>query len=210
MRHVALATTSLLVVLSTGFGTTPSKSADLVWQVENPFRFFKRSASFDAARKSLRRGARRRERAVARQDHLEDRTAPQRSGLQGLHDPAGLRQHGARPLRDQPAGLGGADGRLHVLRPQCPAAPLHDDLRPAVFLGHREGRLCASRGPYGRSCRSRRKCSLEFRPATAPGSGRRAGPASRARPASRPARTSSSSSACRIRTTATRRAPPSR
>jgi hypothetical protein len=53
MRHVALATTSLLVVLSTGFGTTPSKSADLVWQVENPFRFFKRSASFDAQEKAF-------------------------------------------------------------------------------------------------------------------------------------------------------------
>jgi hypothetical protein len=53
MRHVALATTSLFVVLSTGFGTTPSKSADLVWQVENPFRFFKRSASFDTQEKAF-------------------------------------------------------------------------------------------------------------------------------------------------------------
>src|SRR4249920_1687823 len=53
MRHVALATTSLIVVLSTGFGITPSKSADLVWQVENPFRFFKRSASFDAQERAF-------------------------------------------------------------------------------------------------------------------------------------------------------------
>src|ERR1700730_278588 len=53
MRHVALATTTLVVVLSTGFATTPSKSAELVWQVENPFRFFKRSASFEAQEKAF-------------------------------------------------------------------------------------------------------------------------------------------------------------
>src|SRR5258705_10922033 len=53
MRHATLATTSLVVALSTGFGITPSKSADLVWQVENPFRFFKRSASFEAQEKAF-------------------------------------------------------------------------------------------------------------------------------------------------------------
>ena len=53
MRHATLATTSLVVALSTGFGIAPSKSADLVWQVENPFRFFKRSASFEAQEKAF-------------------------------------------------------------------------------------------------------------------------------------------------------------
>jgi hypothetical protein len=53
MRHAALATMSLVVVLATGLGITPSKSADLHWQVENPFRFFKRSASFDAQERAF-------------------------------------------------------------------------------------------------------------------------------------------------------------
>src|SRR5882757_2951005 len=53
MRHATLATTSLVVALSIGFGIAPSKSADLVWQVENPFRFFKRSASFEAQEKAF-------------------------------------------------------------------------------------------------------------------------------------------------------------
>src|SRR6202140_5045686 len=53
MRHAMLATTSLVVALSTGFGIAPSKSADLVWQVENPFRFFKRSASFAAQERAF-------------------------------------------------------------------------------------------------------------------------------------------------------------
>ncbi|HUI94707.1 MAG TPA: hypothetical protein VLX44_03050 [Xanthobacteraceae bacterium] len=47
MRYAALAATSLLAVFSIASSVTPSKSADLLWKVENPFRFFKRSASFE-------------------------------------------------------------------------------------------------------------------------------------------------------------------
>ncbi len=47
MRHAAFAATTFVVALSAGFTATPSKASDLVWEVENPFRFFKRSASFD-------------------------------------------------------------------------------------------------------------------------------------------------------------------
>jgi hypothetical protein len=47
MRYAALAATSLVAVLSVGLGPTPSNSAEILWKVENPFRFFKRSASFD-------------------------------------------------------------------------------------------------------------------------------------------------------------------
>ena len=53
MRHATLATASLIVVLAAGLNTTPSKAADLLWQVENPFRFFKRSASFDAQERAF-------------------------------------------------------------------------------------------------------------------------------------------------------------
>src|SRR5262245_3335857 len=44
MRRNALATTACFVCLFTGFGSAAAQ--DLVWQVENPFRFFKGSRSF--------------------------------------------------------------------------------------------------------------------------------------------------------------------
>ncbi len=47
MRYAALAATSLVAVCTIGLSATPSKSADLLWKVENPFRFFKRTSSFD-------------------------------------------------------------------------------------------------------------------------------------------------------------------
>jgi hypothetical protein len=47
MRYAALAAAWLAALLSLGFTATPSQSAELNWKVENPFRFFKRSASFD-------------------------------------------------------------------------------------------------------------------------------------------------------------------
>jgi hypothetical protein len=46
MRHATLAATTFVVALS-AVSTTPSKAADLTWEVESPFRFFKRSTSFD-------------------------------------------------------------------------------------------------------------------------------------------------------------------
>src|ERR1700731_3816309 len=53
MRYAALAATSLGVVLSVGLTATPSQSADLQWKVENPFRFFKRSTSFEMYEKAF-------------------------------------------------------------------------------------------------------------------------------------------------------------
>jgi len=47
MRYAALAAAPAVALLSIAFGVAPSKSADLNWKVENPFRFFKRSSSFD-------------------------------------------------------------------------------------------------------------------------------------------------------------------
>src|SRR5262245_46295720 len=48
MRYAArVAATLLVAIFSIGLSATPSSSADILWKVENPFRFFKRSASFD-------------------------------------------------------------------------------------------------------------------------------------------------------------------
>ncbi len=47
MRYAARATAWLVATILIGLTATPSNSADILWKVENPFRFFKRSASFD-------------------------------------------------------------------------------------------------------------------------------------------------------------------
>ncbi|MEA2907166.1 MAG: hypothetical protein QOI12_4553 [Alphaproteobacteria bacterium] len=46
MGRSALATTACFVSLFTGFGASSAAAADLLWQVENPFRFFKGTRSF--------------------------------------------------------------------------------------------------------------------------------------------------------------------
>jgi hypothetical protein len=47
MRHAPFARAAFAVALFSAFGTFPLKAADLIWEVENPFRFFKRSSSFE-------------------------------------------------------------------------------------------------------------------------------------------------------------------
>src|SRR5262249_22689059 len=49
MRYAARAAAWLVaaISISLGLSATPSNSADILWKVENPFRFFKRSVSFD-------------------------------------------------------------------------------------------------------------------------------------------------------------------
>ncbi len=46
-------TTTLFVVLQSGSGISSSHAADLNWEVENPYRFFKRSASFEMHEKAF-------------------------------------------------------------------------------------------------------------------------------------------------------------
>ena len=46
MVRAIAATTACFLSIFVGFGATPSHSADLIWQVENPFRFFKSTRSF--------------------------------------------------------------------------------------------------------------------------------------------------------------------
>jgi hypothetical protein len=46
MRRKALATTAWLITVLASFGAGSGQAADLIWQVENPFRFFKPTRSF--------------------------------------------------------------------------------------------------------------------------------------------------------------------
>ncbi len=57
MRRHALATTALFIFILAGFQTGGAQAADLIWQVESPFRFFKPTHSFalhEAAFKAAR------------------------------------------------------------------------------------------------------------------------------------------------------------
>ncbi len=47
MRYAALAATLLVAICSIGLSATPSSAGEILWKVENPFRFFKRAASFE-------------------------------------------------------------------------------------------------------------------------------------------------------------------
>jgi lysophospholipase L1-like esterase len=53
MRSKALLATTLLVSIQTGFGVGVSYANDLIWEVENPYRFFKKSTSFEAHEKAF-------------------------------------------------------------------------------------------------------------------------------------------------------------
>lgn len=46
MRRAFWEPTAWLLLLSIGFGWAPARAADLVWEVENPFRFFRHGSSF--------------------------------------------------------------------------------------------------------------------------------------------------------------------
>jgi len=53
MRTRALVATTLLVALQSGSGIAVSHAADLIWEVENPYRVFKRTASFEMHEKAF-------------------------------------------------------------------------------------------------------------------------------------------------------------
>ena len=53
MRNRALAITSFVIVLVCGLGANLAQAADLIWEVESPFRFFKRTSSFDMHEKAF-------------------------------------------------------------------------------------------------------------------------------------------------------------
>src|SRR5258708_28687008 len=52
MRTKALVAATLIVSMQV-FGIKASHAADLVWEVENPYRFFKRTASFHVQEKAF-------------------------------------------------------------------------------------------------------------------------------------------------------------
>src|SRR5580700_793035 len=53
MRPKALVATTLFISFQTVCGVATSYAADLTWEVENPYRFFKRSTSFDTQERAF-------------------------------------------------------------------------------------------------------------------------------------------------------------
>jgi len=53
MRAKALVATTLFVSFQSAIGIATSHAADLIWEVENPYRFFKKSASFEAQERAF-------------------------------------------------------------------------------------------------------------------------------------------------------------
>src|ERR1700689_1657519 len=53
MRTKALVATTLFISTQCVYGIATSHAADLLWEVENPYRFFKKSTSFDVQEKAF-------------------------------------------------------------------------------------------------------------------------------------------------------------
>ena len=103
----AIARIACFLSIFVGFGAKPGHSADLIWQVENPFRFFKSTRSF--AMQEAAFNAVRGDRPAAGRHHLAHRAQAQRSRLQGLVLARSLRRDRGQALSAEPARLGGAD-----------------------------------------------------------------------------------------------------
>src|SRR5271165_4056620 len=101
---IALPAAALWMSLTAG----SSHAADLVWDVENPFRFFK-PAILRSARGCVQCGARRSVGSAAAGHHLAHRTGAQRSRLQGRLHAGPMRGNGRQALSAEPTGMGGAD-----------------------------------------------------------------------------------------------------
>ena len=131
-----------------GLGASPARAADLVWQVDNPFRFFKSSRSyamyeraFDAARGNPAHALPadiiwRTERRLNDPD-CKDPTTPTTCAATA-HRHYELSRHG----------LGLAHARSRLLRERGRSAPLSGAMPAAIYLGPGEGRLRSARGAH--------------------------------------------------------------
>ena len=97
-----------------------SQAAELIWEVENPFRLFKPTRSFALHETAFNGGARRAFGSAAGGHHLAHRAPTQRSRLQGCIDARPVRGDRRQALSAEPAGLGGPNRRRDLLREQRP------------------------------------------------------------------------------------------
>ena len=153
-----------------------------------------------AARSRLRGGARRSRDAAAGRHHLAHRAPPQRSRLQGS---VASRTSARRRPASAISRAGSAGRRRPSARPATTATVARAATRrcaSASIPGAARRKTTSCRTPTPSRSASR-PSSSPASPATASGAGSRARPAARSRARSLPARTSSPSRACRIRST---------
>ena len=146
----ALVKTAWAMSLFASLAVNSSQAADLIWEVESPFRFFKPTRSFalhEAAFNAVRGDPAaplptdiiwRTERRLNDPD-CKDASHPDKCAAT-----AGKR------YRAKPPRLGGADRRRDLLRQQRPSPALLGGVRAQIFVGHGEGRLRAAGGAHGR------------------------------------------------------------
>src|SRR5262249_54328586 len=107
--------TAWALALFAALAASTSQAADLIWEVESPFRFFQADARFRAARGCVQRGARRSIAAAPGGHHLAHRTGAQRSRLPRCFDARPLRGDRRQALSAKPPRLGGSDGWRDLL-----------------------------------------------------------------------------------------------
>ena len=148
MRRLATSTWLVCVSLAT-LQLSAAAASDLVWEVENPFRFFKKPSAFALHEKAYDAVRGKPETPVPAnivwrtERRLNDPDCTDKSSPGRCYD---TKRAGYERSR-----LGWAAQTLEVdlLRAQLAAVPLHGGLRAPVFVGHREGRLHPPRCPYG-------------------------------------------------------------
>ncbi len=162
----------------------PSGSAfasDIVWEVQSPFRFFKKPSAFALHEKAFEAARGKADAPLPGNIVWRTERRAERSGLRRQIEPGALPATARKGYRALAPRLGRADARSGLLRAQFASVPLSAGVRPAVFLGHGEGRLRPPRRPHGGRRRFRPSVSPTPAPASAPSRGRRAPAAPRAR-----------------------------
>ena len=167
----AIATIACFLSIFVGFGAKPGHSADLIWQVENPFRFFKSTRSFayqEAAFNAVRGTG-----PLPADIIWRTERRAQRSRLQGLVLARSLRRDRGQALSAEPPRLGGADAQRHCYEVNGKPRRYSATLRPQIFVGQREGRLHPARRAH-RDDTDRARAACRRAPAIASGAGSRA------------------------------------
>ena len=199
-----LATTTWLVSISLRQPLSPTTAAfasDIVWEVAEPVPLLQEDAAFALHEKAFEAVRGKADSPLPGQHRLAHRAPAERSRLRRQVEPDALPRDRTQGFRALPPRLGRADARLGLLRAQLPSVPLSGGVRPAIFLGHREGGLRPPRRPHGRGDAFGRAPRRGRGGRVHLVAGSRAPAPARPRAASSPARRSSSSSACRIRRT---------
>ena len=185
-----LATSTWLASISLAWPSSPTRSfaSDIVWEVQSPFRFFKKTSAFTLHEKAFEAVRGKAESPLP--GNIVWRTERRLNDPDCADKSSPARCHATARKGFERSRLGWAAQTLDSVCYERNSRPFRypTSLRPPVFLGHREGRLHPARRPHGRRDAVGRAPRRGRRPAIAPSPGRRAPAPARARASSSPAR----------------------